>query len=85
MRKLLLLLPLLLVLSPMAEALHAHGDTHESPCPAACLGAPCGACAEIAASRLAAPETGERPAACRLVNDFVQQPLEEEIFHPPAA
>jgi hypothetical protein len=85
MRRLLVIISLLLVFSPVAETLHEHGCSHEAPCPAACLGA-CGVtCCEQAAAGIAAPETPENFFFAAYDEALVPQVLGDEIFHPPAA
>lgn len=78
-----LLLSLFLVFTALAETTHAHEDACDAPCPAVCLGAPCGTYCENTAASWAAPEEQEKPPLAAFSADFVPVVFEDEIFHPP--
>lgn len=74
---------LFFVFTAVVETTHAHEDSCDAPCPAVCLGAPCGTQCETADARCAAPEEQERPSRAVYLAGFVPAVFEDEIFHPP--
>lgn len=85
MRRLLALAAVCFFLSVAGETAHVHADSHEAPCPAACLGAGVGAYCDISAAGIPSPEIPEKVVFAGYSGNFVPQALEDEIFHPPAA
>lgn len=83
MRLPVIFMSLFLVFTAVAETTHAHEDSCDAPCPAVCLGAPCGTKYELAAARWTAPEVQERPSLAAYSAGFVPVVFEDEIFHPP--
>jgi len=68
----------------LAETTHAHPQGANAPCPAVCLGAPCGSCCDDSALKSSfAPVATAKPAAPSFAPVVVVRLLEDEIFHPP--
>lgn len=74
---------LFLVFTALAETTHAHEDVCDAPCPAVCLGAPCGMQCETVAAGWTPPEDKERAPLAVFSAGFVPVVFEDEIFHPP--
>lgn len=68
----------------LAETTHAHAQGAAAPCPAACLGTPCGSCSDDSALKsFVAPADTAKPVAPSFAPVFVARLSADEIFHPP--
>jgi len=75
-----------LLFTALAETTHTHAQTCDVPCPAVCLGTPCGSCSDNSGSKSSFdPVDMIKPVAISFTPVFVHLLSEDEIFHPPAA
>lgn len=83
-RALAFLFSVFLLFTVLAETTHAHCQGSDAPCPAVCLGTPCGSCSNYSGSKSSFdPVATAKPAAPSFAPVFVARLSEDEIFHPP--
>lgn len=83
-RAIALIFSVFLLFTALAETMHAHAQGAGVPCPAVCLGTPCGFCSDNSGSTSSFdPADTAKPVAPSFAPVFVARLSADEIFHPP--